>query len=64
MGPARQPRQGCARLGPAAGVGLFVSPNGVVLARAVPPAAIVGLRAMTDRARRQGDALSALLSAG
>jgi putative RNA 2'-phosphotransferase len=47
----------------AAGVGLFVSPNGVLLARSVPPVAIVGLRCMTDRARRQGDALSALLAA-
>jgi putative RNA 2'-phosphotransferase len=48
----------------AAGVGLFVSPNGVLLARSVPPPAIVGLRAMTDRARRSGDALAALLRAG
>lgn len=43
------------------GIGLFVSPNGVILARSVPPAAIVGLRAMTDRARRQGEALQAVL---
>jgi len=44
-----------------AGVGIFVSPNGVILVRAVPPAAIVGVRAMTDRAERQGPALAALL---
>jgi putative RNA 2'-phosphotransferase len=42
------------------GLGLFVSPNGVLLCRAVPPEAIVGLRAMTDRSRRQGEALRAL----
>ncbi len=34
------------------GVGLFVSPNGVVLAREVPPCCLVGLRALTKRARR------------
>jgi len=48
----------------AAGIGIFVSPNGVILARSVPPAAIVGLRPMTDRARRQGDALHAVLGLG
>jgi putative RNA 2'-phosphotransferase len=47
----------------ALGYGLFVSPNGVLLARAVPPSAIVGVRAMTDRARRQGDSLRALFAA-
>jgi putative RNA 2'-phosphotransferase len=46
----------------AAAVGLFVSPNGVILARSVPPAAIVGIRPMTERARRQGPALSALIA--
>ena len=50
-----------ARLG-AHGIGLFVSPNGVLLARWVPPSAIVGLQCMTDRARRQGDALRTLLA--
>jgi putative RNA 2'-phosphotransferase len=48
----------------AAGLALFVSPNGVVLARAVPPSAIVGLRAMTEGARRQAGALAALLERG
>ncbi len=43
----------------AAGLELYVSPNGVVLARAVPPAAIVGLRAMTRRARNQEAELAA-----
>lgn len=43
------------------GIGLFVSPNGVILTRWVPPAAVVGLKAMTDRARRQGEALQAAL---
>jgi putative RNA 2'-phosphotransferase len=44
------------------GIGLFVSPNGVILTRWVPPAAIVGLRPMTDRARRQSEALRAVLT--
>lgn len=48
----------------ARGIGVFVSPNGVLLARAVPPEAIVGLRAMTDRGRRQGEALRALFGQG
>jgi putative RNA 2'-phosphotransferase len=43
-----------------AGVGLFVSPNGVVLARQVPPGCITGLQAMTQRARAQEAALRAL----
>lgn len=34
----------------AAGLGIFVAPNGVVLTRAVPPVCIVGARAMTKRA--------------
>jgi putative RNA 2'-phosphotransferase len=33
------------------GLGIFVAPNGVVLVRKVPPDCIVGVRAMTDRAR-------------
>ena len=45
----------------AAGIGIFVSPNGVLLARAVPPASIVGLHFMNDRARRQSGSLSAVL---
>lgn len=48
----------------AQGIGLFVSPNGVILTRWVPPAAIVGLRCMTDRSRRQGDTLRAILGLG
>lgn len=43
------------------GIGLFVSPNGVILARSVPPAAIVGVRPMTDRAHRHGDALRQMM---
>jgi putative RNA 2'-phosphotransferase len=46
------------------GIGLFVSPNGVILARWVPPAAIVGLRPMTDRAERQSESLKAVLGLG
>ena len=45
----------------AAGIGIFVSPNGVVLARVVPSAAIVGLHFMNDRARRHGGSLCAVL---
>lgn len=48
----------------AEGIGVFVSPNGVILARWVPPAAIVGLRPMTERAARQAAGLHALLGAG
>lgn len=47
----------------AAGIGLFVSPNGVILARRVPPSAIVGLRPMTDRAEQKAEGLRALLAA-
>lgn len=43
----------------ATGLELYVSPNGVVLARAVPPSAIVELRAMTRRARQQEAELAA-----
>lgn len=46
------------------GIGIFVSGNGVILVRRVPPAAIVGLRPMTDRARREGDSLRALFGFG
>lgn len=35
------------------GIGLHQSPNGVLLARRVPPSCIVGLVPMVDRARRQ-----------
>jgi putative RNA 2'-phosphotransferase len=35
------------------GIGLHQSPNGVLLARRVPPACIVGLVPLVDRARRQ-----------
>jgi RNA:NAD 2'-phosphotransferase (TPT1/KptA family) len=35
------------------GIGLHRSPNGVLLAREVPPATIVGLVPVVDRARRQ-----------
>jgi putative RNA 2'-phosphotransferase len=48
----------------AAGLDLFVSPNGVLLAREVPPSAIVGLRAMTERARRQEPVLRAMFGPG
>lgn len=44
-----------------AGIDLFVSPNGVILARIVPTSAIVGLRAAGDRAAGQIAALRALL---
>lgn len=41
----------------AAGEGLWAAPNGVVLARRVPPACITEVRAMTRRAREQADDL-------
>lgn len=44
----------------AEGVGLFRSPNGVLLARAVPRACIVGWRAVTRRARKEEAAIRAL----
>lgn len=44
------------------GIGLFVSSNGVLLARKVPPPALVGVRPMTERARRQEQSLRAILS--
>ena len=43
--------------------GVWVAPNGVYLARSVPPDAIVGVRPMTKRAREQSEQLRALLSA-
>jgi putative RNA 2'-phosphotransferase len=45
----------------AAGLGLFRSPNGVLLARHVPTACVVGLRPMTERARRRRAELAAVL---
>lgn len=45
----------------AAGHGIFVAPNGVVLTRAVPPSCIVGARAMTKRAHAERDDVLALL---
>ena len=47
-----------------AGEPLFVSPNGVVLARRIPPSAIVGLDAMTRAARAEEAALKALFTRG
>lgn len=41
---------------------LFVSPNGVVLVRGVPPNAIVGMRAMTKRAQGRDTELRARLN--
>ncbi len=46
----------------AAGRGVYVSPNGVVLVRDVPPGCIAALRAMTKRARAQEAALRALFT--
>jgi len=43
---------------------VFVSPNGVVLVRDVPPGAIVGLQAQTKKAQQQEQALLRLLSLG
>lgn len=48
----------------AAGIGIFVAPNGVVLVRGVPPECIVGARAMTRRAREQQAEVLALLGCG
>lgn len=45
----------------AQGIDIFMSPNGVILTRWVPPPAIVGLRCMTDRARQKSESLRALL---
>ena len=49
-----------ARLGER-GIGLFQSPNGVLLARHVPAACIVGMTPMIDKARRRAAELGALL---
>lgn len=45
----------------AAGLPIWRSPNGVLLARAIPRAALVDLRVMTRRAREREPALRALL---
>jgi len=47
----------------AAGVTLFQSPNGVILARAVPPGCITDLRAETRRARAEAQRLRDLFRA-
>lgn len=47
----------------AAGVTLYAAPNGVILARAIPAACIVGLRPMTARARAREAELAALFGA-
>jgi putative RNA 2'-phosphotransferase len=47
-----------------AGIGLFQSPNGVILARRVPAACIVGLVPMVEKARRREAELTALLGLG
>lgn len=44
----------------AEGEALFVSPNGVILARRIPPSAIVGLEAMTRASRAEEAALRAV----
>ncbi|KIG12942.1 RNA:NAD 2'-phosphotransferase [Enhygromyxa salina] len=46
----------------AAGVGLFVAPNGVVLAREIPASCVIGLHAMTTRAREREAELSRLFT--
>ena len=43
--------------------GVFQSQNGVVLARCVPPPAIVGIRALSARAKRDEATLRALIGA-
>ena len=45
-----------------AGVELYSAPNGVILARSIPETAIVGLRAMTNRARETEAQLARLFS--
>ena len=47
----------------AEGEALFISPNGVILARRIPPSAIVGLDAMTRASRAEEAALGALFTA-
>jgi len=44
----------------AADIGVFVSPNGVVLARFVPPSCIVGMRTLSKRANKKQHELKAL----
>jgi putative RNA 2'-phosphotransferase len=46
----------------AAGVGLYVAPNGVVLAREIPATCIIGLHAMTTRAREREAELTLLFA--
>jgi putative RNA 2'-phosphotransferase len=46
------------------GLRIFVAPNGVVLVRYVPPEAIVGLIALTKRAKKQEAELRAYLGIG
>lgn len=46
----------------AAGIGLYTAPNGVVLAREIPAASVVGLQAMTKRAREREAELAALFA--
>jgi len=45
----------------AAGLGIFVAPNGVVLVREVPPACIVGVRATTEAGTSALDEVQGLL---
>jgi putative RNA 2'-phosphotransferase len=47
-----------------AGQPVFVSSNGVVLVRHVPPSCIVGLKTLTRRAQKQHDVLHATLRLG
>jgi putative RNA 2'-phosphotransferase len=44
----------------AAGLNLYVASNGVVLAREIPPSCVVGLHAMTKRAREAQSQIAAL----
>jgi putative RNA 2'-phosphotransferase len=44
----------------AAGLGIFVAPNGVILVRNVPPSAIIGVVALTKEARKREDVLKSL----
>jgi len=47
-----------------AGVGIFRSPNGVILARRVPPDCLVGLQALTQRAKKDEARLREALGLG
>lgn len=46
----------------AAGLGLYVAPNGVVLAREIPAACVIRLQAMTKRARERQAELTGLFA--